>query len=323
MPEQKIRYSFLKILTGSDLSTRRLALMEDKSATPGPVVWLTGCVHGDEVGGIVVIQEIFKMLKKFPLRCGSVHAFPLMNPIGFETISRHIGLSQEDLNRSFPGNPNGSLAERIANRIFGTIIQTKPSLVVDFHNDWIKSIPYVLIDPLPDRQLREIYELAVQFARQTGFIVIKEPTRSKEDLSRTLTGSLIMQGIPAITLELGESYVVNEKNVQDGVTAVWGILTGLGMTEPRERPLNYLAPEPFQGKQLRYSPRPAASKSGIVRFLVKPGQSIRKGEKIASIYNVFGKLQETILAVESGLVLGHSDTSVALPGAPVAAFGFL
>ncbi len=42
----KIKYSFLKILTGSDLSRRRLPLMIVVSPKPGPVLWLTACVHG-------------------------------------------------------------------------------------------------------------------------------------------------------------------------------------------------------------------------------------------------------------------------------------
>jgi predicted deacylase len=317
---QRIKYSFLKILTGSDLSIRRLALMEAKSPKSGPVVWLTGCMHGDEVGGIVVIQEIFKKLQKEPLKKGELFAFPLMNPIGFETGSRHIGLSKEDLNRSFPGNPTGSLAERIAEKIFSTIMQTGPTLVLDLHNDWIKSIPYALIDPCPGLSKKAVHEKTINLAKQTGLVVISEPSNHREE--RSLSGSLISQGVPAITLELGEPYVVNEKNVEDGVSAVWNILWGLEMTGPRGRALNHQVPVEFKDKMLDYSHQPGVSTSGIVRFFVKPGQPIKRGDKVARIYNVFGKLQETIVAERNGLVLGHSDTSVALPGAPVAAFGF-
>ncbi len=321
---QRIKYSFLKIMTGSDLSRRRLALMEARSPKPGPVVWLTGCVHGDEVGGIVVIQEVFKRLKKEPLLCGELYAFPLMNPIGFETVSRHIGLSKEDLNRSFPGNPNGSLAERIADKIFSTIIQTKPALVLDLHNDWIKSVPYALIEPGRETVTKDAYDQSVLFAKYSGLVIIQEQVLEiSEHLGKTLTGSIIRSGVPAVTLELGESYVVNERNVEDGVTSVWNILAYLGMTEPQNRMLNYQMPENFQDKILNYSHHPPASTSGIVRFFIKPGQPIGRGDKIANIFNVFGKLQETIQAERDGLVLGHSDTSVALPGVPVVAFGLL
>ncbi len=205
-PTQTVSYSFQKILTSSDLSSRRLALMEVKSPNPGPVVWLTGCVHGDEVGGMVVIQEIFRRLKKSPLIKGSLHAFPLMNPIGFEAAARHIVLSKEDLNRSFPGDPKGSLAERMADRIFSTIIQSGPAVVFDLHNDWIKSIPYVLIDPAAGASGSEVHDRVKFFAEKTDFLVIKESevTSNVEEMKKTITGSLVRRGVPALTMELGK-----------------------------------------------------------------------------------------------------------------------
>jgi len=299
--------------------------MEAKGDQPGPVVWLTACVHGDEVGGIVVVQEIFKRFKKKPLKRGELYAFPLMNPVGFETISRHIGFSKEDLNRSFPGNPNGSLAERIADRIFSKIMDTHPTLVLDLHNDWIQSIPYVLIDPSFEGIKQEVQEQTIQFARESGFVMIKERgdgSTSREN-EKTLSGSLLRVGSPAFTLELGESYVVNERNVEYGVNSIWKILASLGMTEREPGSTDYPAPNIVREEMLDYSDKPTATTSGIIRYFVKPGQVVRRGDRIARIYNVFGKLQETIEAVGDGLVLGHSDTSVALPGMPVAAFGLL
>jgi uncharacterized protein len=320
---QRMKYSFKKILTGSDLSTRRLALMEAKSVNPGPLIWLTACVHGDEVGGMVVIQEIFKTLNKSPLLKGEVNAFPLMNPIGFETISRNIGISKEDLNRSFPGSMTGSLAERIAYKIFSTIIDTEPTLVLDLHNDWIKSIPYAPIDPNPGNDFSDVFEKTKEFSKSIGYLLINEEiTESAYRISRkTLSGSLMMHHIPAITLELGEAFVVNENNVQDGVTAIWNLLSSLEMVVPAERQMNHRLPDAIKDKNMRYSHQPVSSSSGIIRFLVKPGQIIKKGQRFAKIYNVFGKLQETLAAKEEGIVLGHSDYSVTMPGVPVAAFG--
>jgi len=164
---QKIEFSFLKIITGSEISSRRLPIMKAKSNTSGPIIWLTACSHGDEVGTIVIIQELFKRLKKSPLLKGTIYAFPLMNPIGFETSSRDITLSEEDLNRSFPGDEDGSFAERIAFKIFSTIQETKPRLVIDLHNDWTNSIPYCLVDVQPGKQNKLAYKKARYFARKT------------------------------------------------------------------------------------------------------------------------------------------------------------
>lgn len=314
---QKVRYSFLKILTGSDLSRRRLPFMSVESVNPGPVVWLTACSHGDEVTGIVTIQEVFKRIQKQHLLRGSVYAFPLMNPIGFDTASRYITLSREDLNRSFPGSENGSLAERIADRILGTIKETKPSLVVDLHNDWMKSIPYTLVDIDPGPGGEKAYEQAKKVAQKTGLIVVAETEQSSKSLSYTL----LRDNIPALTLELGESYVVNEQNVQYGLNAIEGILRYLEMLEPAEEVLGYEIPDALRGKTLNFSSGPASSGSGIIRFLGAPGDIVKQGQVVAKIYNAFGKLLDTVKCSSDGVILGHSDSSVAFPGAPVMAFG--
>ena len=313
----KIHYSFLKILTGSDLSRRRLACMSAVSANPGPTVWLTACSHGDEVSGIVVIQELFRAIRR-RLLCGSVQAFPLMNPLGFETRSRTITMSREDLNRSFPGNPQGTLGERIAHRIFCTIVDTKPTLVLDLHNDWNESIPYILLDHDPGNAHKTAYQKAIAAGRETGMCMIVDT----EDLSQSLSFSLLTRDIPALTLELSKPHVVCEANVTYGLETAWNILAHLGMVAPRETPLVYPLPAGYgQGTLLRYADKPYGSRTGIVRFLKKPGDVVRAGEPLAKIVNAFGRHQETITAIQDAIVLGHSDSSAAFPGMPIMAFG--
>jgi predicted deacylase len=318
-PAAKVRnhFSFKKILTGSDLSRRRLPVMCATSDNPGPVVWLTACSHGDEVSGIVVIQEVFRSIRRKLLR-GSVQAFPLMNPLGFESGTRHITMSGEDLNRSFPGNAHGSLGERIAQRIFDTIIATKPDLVVDFHNDWIESIPYVLVDHDPGKPHHKAYLKALHAAKQAGMVVIVD----EEDMHESLSCNLLLRDIPAITLELGEPNIVSESNVTYGVEAIWNLLADMEMTAPREQPFRYPLPTGYaHDKPLRYSDKPYGGKSGIIRFLAAPGDVVTAGQPLARIVNAFGTRLETMTAVTDGIVLGHSDSSVAFPGVPVMAFG--
>lgn len=291
----------------------------------GPTVWLTACAHGDEVGGIVVIQEVFRRLKRSPLLRGEVRAFPLMNPMGFEVGSRHIAMGGEDLNRSFPGNEHGSLAHRIAATIFQEIIQTQPALVLDLHNDWRNSIPYAVIDPQRKATHRDAYARTRRFARRTGFLLVEESSKSTESLvsQKTLTGSLLLHEIPALTLELGEAYVVNETNVDHGVRAIWNLLSELGMVAPQLRPFEFELPRECRRRFLKYSDGALSSSSGIIRFVVRPGDLIAAGEPVAKIYNAFGKHLETVISSHRAIVLGHSDSSVAFPGVPVVALGLL
>ena len=313
----KIRYSFQKILTGSDLSHRRLPLMSAASANTGPVVWITACSHGDEICGIAIIQEVFKKIRRRLLR-GTVYAFPLMNPIGFETASRNITMSREDLNRSFPGETTGSLGERIADLIFRTILNTSPSVVLDLHNDWTKSIPYALIDRNPGNLHKAAYEKTKSFAKQTGLLVIADT----DDMKTSLSHNLLLKDVPTVTFELGEPKLINEKNVEYGLGAIWNVLASLEMIEPLEDPFRYSSSTTYgRGKILKYSDKPYSSKSGIIRFLAKPGDEVKKDQPFAKILNIFGKHQETVNALNDAVVLGHSDISVVFPGMPIMAFG--
>lgn len=315
----RFHYSFLKILRGSDLLHRRLPYMQAVSRHPGPTVWLTACCHGDEVGGMVVVQEVFKRLKKQQLKRGAVHAFPLMNPLGFEAAARHITVSEEDLNRAFPGNSSGTLAERIAHTIFHTITQTGPDVVLDLHNDWIRSIPYVVLDPASEAGATDSERAAASFAAVTGFLVVREPN----PLRRTLSYSLLRRGIAAVTIELGESFVVNETNVEFGVRSIFNVLSDLEMVPPVDAFRYSLPDRVADAPPLPYSQNPASSTSGVIRFLVRPGALVKQGQPVAKIVNAFGRLVETVAAPQDAIVLGLSDSSVAYPGAPIMAFGVL
>ncbi len=313
----RVSYSFLKLMTGSDLANRRLPMLGCVSVNPGPVVWLTACSHGDEVGGIAVIHDLFRRLQR-QLLCGAVHAFPLMNPLGFESGTRNITISREDLNRSFPGNLQGSLGERIAARIFTRILDAAPNLVLDLHNDWIRSIPFALLDPATAALPAGAYERTCALARETGLCTIIET----DAVENSLTYNLLARGIAAITLELGESRVVNETHVASGIGAIWNVLAHLGLVVPLTEPFRYpLPPRYAQGDMLQYSDKPVGSKSGIIRFLVEPGTEIRAGQAFARITNAFGKHQETVKATQDAIVLGHSDSAAVFPGMPIMAFG--
>lgn len=313
----KARYSFKPLLLGSDLSVRRLPVMSVKSDQPGPVIWLTACAHGDEVCGMVVIHEIFRKAKK-QLLCGSINAIPLMNPFGFEHGKRRITPSQEDLNRCFPGDAQGSLGELIANQIFTMIVDSKPLLVLDLHTDWKRSIPYTVLDASSAGTNHATYELAEKFALQTNLAVIQE----QEVLEGTLSYNLLKQAIPALTLELGEPYVINEVNVRAGVDAIWRVIASLNMCELAD---SQLAKNPQQiscaSNVFHYFDQPYSKASGIIRFLAQPGEYIKTGQPFAKISNAFGKHQETLRARRDGIILGHTDSSVVFPGMPIMAFG--
>jgi predicted deacylase len=313
-----IKYSLLPIITGSDLSQRKLPLMYIKSKNEGPIIWITACMHGDEVGGMAVIQEVFNYLKKHGLLKGEIRAIPLLNSMGFEYATREVPITNEDMNRVFPGDKNGTLAERIVYKIFKLITDSKPDLVLDLHNDLLNSVPYALIDPI-ELSDKNTYNKVVNFAKKSGWLVVDDSNESsiayKMDMKKTFTGSLVNKKIPAITMEVGPDKQVHEKFVDMGVNAILNILKSLDMTEGEPVLFEEMySPKNLQNQVLQFESEIQSSKSGLVRYVVEEGNFVKKGDVLAKIYNPFGRTEETIFAPKDGFISGHNDLSISSPG---------
>ncbi len=160
----------------------------------------------------------------------------------------------------------------------------------------------------------------IEFAEKLGFVIVEE--KYEHSLFKTLTGNLILNNIPALSVELGESYVVNEVNVEYSVKAVWNILTYLGMVNSSSEFFKYSLPNQFTDKILYYDDEPVSQTLGIIRFNVKPGDILIKDQIIARIYDVLGNLKETVKSPKNGILLGYSDSSSVYPGSKSFAFAF-
>jgi len=297
-----------------DIIQRRIPVLIADSQEPGPVVWLTACIHGDEVGGTAIVHDVFSRIKESGLKCGVLQAFPLINSMGFENVSRFINTDGEDLNRCFPGDPRGSMGQQIARRLYDTIMKSGPDLLIDIHNDWVRSVPYVLIDPPESYRSKKLYAKVLQLARATRLPLV-EDSEVFHPLRNTLTGAVGDAGVPAFTIESGGAFAVVEEGVAAGAHAVLSTLRVMGMIDA----VGPAAAPPAPEEALRYNNQPLCTTSGLIRFAVQPGQEIRKGQLLASVYSAFGSREESLRAVADGFVLGLEDHARVLPGREVIA----
>lgn len=111
-----------------------------RSTTDGPVLLLSGGLHGDEVNGIETVRSMVDSKLFGKLQCGSVIAIPIINVFGFLNFSRDVP-DGKDVNRSFPGNEDGSLASYVA-YILSNKILPLIDIGLDFHTGGRK--PYQL-----------------------------------------------------------------------------------------------------------------------------------------------------------------------------------
>lgn len=314
LPFVRIARRTIDITGLRDIIQRRIPVLVADSRIPGPVVCLTACIHGDEVGGTAIVHDVFARLRRPGLTRGRVYAYPLVNSMGFENVSRFITADGEDLNRCFPGDARGSMGQQIARRLFDTIIKTGPDLVIDLHNDWIRSVPYCLVDPADQYPRKALYHRVLKLARATGLLLV-EDSDVFHPLANTLAGALVAEGVAALTIEAGGSFAVVEDGVSAGTRAVLAALRALDMIECADADAGKHA----GNRALRYTDQPLCTTSGLIRFSVEPGQEIRKGQRLATVYSAFGSREETLEASGDGYVLGLEDHARVLPGRAVIA----
>lgn len=315
----KISRRLIDVSGMSDIIQRRIPVLTLDSKQPGPTIWLSGCIHGDEPGGTIIIHEVFKAVREAGLTGGVLHALPLINSMGFENGSRFINPDREDLNRCFPGDPKGTMGERIARRLFDMMAKTEPDLVIDLHNDWIQSVPYVLLDPRDLFRRKTLRRRTIDLAVATGLLIVQDPAVTPE-VSSTLSGALVAAGTPAFTLEAGGAGSIVEASIDAGRQAILGVLARLGMLPDA---LVAQVPRPSRKGVLDYTSRPHCTASGIVRYSVTPGDEVAADQKVAKIYSAFGSLEETLRARKPGFVLGVADHARAVPGTEVIAIAEL
>jgi predicted deacylase len=123
-------------------------------ARPGPTLWLSAALHGDEIGGVEIIRRVLSRVSA-PRLDGSLIAVPIVNVFGFISQSRYLP-DRRDLNRSFPGSARGSLAARLAH-LFMTEVVKQCTHGIDLHtgSSHRRNLPQIRAD-LDDPDTRRI-----------------------------------------------------------------------------------------------------------------------------------------------------------------------
>jgi hypothetical protein len=306
----KTTKTFIPLFKGVDLSMRKLPMITIESGKPGPVMWIAAAIHGDEVTGISIIHSLLAKLQTYPLLTGTLYTFPIMNPSGFEMMSRGETLDEADLNRKFPGDPHGSSSERHAYTIAQTILNTKPDYVFDLHSDSMNSIGYSIVDYLGS-QYKKTLERTLIMATTLGFPWAFDPVNKSYNPAASLTGYLFSRNIATITVELGGPMVVDDYFRKVGLEAIWKFMQDHEMVPSKSfTKINHNLPE----KAYVFEEKIECDSTGIIDYRVKPGESFNKGQIMGKIRNIYGKEIEIIRAPSDGILYSHEDQSIAFPG---------
>lgn len=178
--------------------------------------------HGDELEGQMVCYEMARLLREnIGFLDGTVEIYPALNPLGIDTIQRGIPNFDLDMNRIFPGDEHGTMAEQTAYRICADL--KGADLVLDIHssNLYLRESPQVRINVLNAESL-------VPIARSLGvdFVWVHDAATV---LEATLAHSLNSTGTPCLVAEVGVGQRINRKMCQHLVKGIFNLMKEMGM----------------------------------------------------------------------------------------------
>ena len=287
----RLSWNATELFEGVPVSTPVLVV---NGTSPGPTLCLTAAVHGDELNGIEMVRRVLHEIEPQKLS-GAVIGVPIVNVQGFRRGSRYLP-DRRDLNRYFPGNPNGSAAARIAHALFTEVVAHCDALI-DLHTGSFEraNLPQIRADLRnPD---------VVTLTQGFGSMVV---LHSKPTIG-TLRHAATRAGIPAVTVEAGGPSQLELAEVKHGVKGIETLLTTLGML----RKIRFWGdPEPvyYRSSWVR------ADNGGILLANVSLGSTVRKGDLLGTITDPMSNARTELYSPYSGRIIGLARNQVVMPG---------
>jgi len=261
-----------------------------RSMEEGPVLALIAGMHGDELNGMEIVRRILdRGLHK--VKRGTVICMPVINVYGFLNYSREVP-DGKDVNRSFPGKKNGSLASRVAYYLMSEVIPLI-DCGIDFHTGGAMRANYPQVRALL-RDAKNV-ELANAFSAPFTIDASFRPNSLRREASR--------KGKKIIVYEGGESLRFDPQAIEEGVAGTLRLMKHLNMIDT--------APEPKEENRVIWSTSWIRAKhAGLFQPNIRCGQLVHRGEWVGTITDPFGEFKEEVKATQAGYVIGLNNGPV-------------
>jgi hypothetical protein len=256
----------------------------------GPVLALTAGMHGDEINGMEIVRRLLDSGLHQPKR-GVTVCMPIVNVYGFLNYSRDVP-DGKDINRSFPGTRNGSLASRVAYHLMHDVIPFI-DVGIDFHTGGAMRTNYPQVRAVlaNERNVELASAFHAPFTIDSGF----RPNSLRKEAAK--------KGKNIIVYEGGESLRFDQHAIEEGLAGTLRLMKHLHMID--------WAPDPAEENKTIWSTTWIRSKNaGLFQSNVKCGQLVHKGEWVGTITDPFGEFKEQIRANETGYVVGLNNIPV-------------
>src|SRR6218665_527494 len=256
----------------------------ERAEKEGPVLLLMAGMHGDEINGMEVVRRVIRKKWNKP-NAGTIICLPVFNIFGYLNIKRELP-DGRDLNRSFPGTKNGSLASQFAYQ-FMKEIAPKVDVVIDFHTGSaqrsnIAQIRCVLSDA-------ESVELSHVF--DPPFIV------HSNYISKSVREAMNKMGKKILLFEGGKTNSIDEVVVEEGLLGIQRVLNYYGM---RSFKLDDNGRSPIVITSSRWL---RAANAGVLRVTVGNGDAVERGDILGLICDPFGNEEKKIKSPYAGYII--------------------
>lgn len=255
----------------------------------GPTLFISAAVHGDELNGVEIIRRLLKLSRLRRLR-GTLIAAPVVNVFGFIGGIRYLP-DRRDLNRSFPGSANGSLAAQLAN-LFMKEVVGRSSHGIDLHTGAIHrtNFPQIRADLSND----VLKTMAAAFAAP---LILDSP-----HLDGSLRAAATGRDVPTLVYEAGEALRFDEPSLRVGLRGVVRVMQALHMLG-RSDPI---APKvkPILARSRYWVRAPAG---GVLRSRVPTGSIVEPEGVLGTIADPFGLQEVPVAAADGGILIGRTN----------------
>lgn len=243
--------------------------------------------HGDELEGQMVCYEMARRLNEaIGSLDGQVEIYPALNPLGIDTIQRGIPNFDLDMNRIFPGNKEGSVAEQTAYAIIEDL--KGADLVIDIHssNLYLRETPQARINVLDEERLVPIAQML-----NIDFVWVHDAATVLES---TLAHSLNSTGTDCVVVELGVGQRINHKMCYRLVDGIFNLMADMGMWSGYVNKTQISKPLLCKGDNVEFL---NAATSGVFITELKCGIVVAKGEEIGQIVEpLTGKILSRVVS---------------------------
>ncbi|RMF37204.1 MAG: succinate dehydrogenase [Planctomycetota bacterium] len=283
--------------------TVRIPIQVRRAEQPGPTLFVTAAIHGDEVNGTGAIRQLISM-PELTLSRGNLMLVPVMNLLAFDRHSRYLP-DRRDLNRCFPGNPEGSLASRMAHRLFDEIVG-RADFGIDLHTAAVRRTNY----PTVRGNMRNADIARMAHAFGTELVI------DSKGATGTFRREATRAGCPTIVVEAGEVWKVEPTIVEVTVKGILNVLRELDMIDGTPN-------IPAHQVVIKECKWVRAARGGFLQFHVKPGEVVKKNQPLATITTLLGEERSAVQSPFAGVIVGMTTLPAISPGEPVCNIGKL